>query len=106
MYTLYFDGASKGNPGVSGAGAVIYKDDEEVLSTSIFVGEKHTNNQAEYLGLIIGLLKALDLNVKTLMIKGDSKLVLNQVSGKWQVKSENLKNLAKQSRSLINLLIM
>ena len=49
-YTMYFDGCSKGNPGISGAGAVIFNNGEEVWGASIFVGERETNNVAEYNG--------------------------------------------------------
>jgi ribonuclease HI len=55
-YKLFFDGCSKGNPGLAGAGAVIYNNDQEIWSDSFFVGDKITNNYAEYSGLILGLL--------------------------------------------------
>ena len=43
-YTLYFDGCSKGNPGEAGAGAVIYQNEIEIWSSSVYVGNKETNN--------------------------------------------------------------
>jgi len=89
-YKLFFDGASKGNPGLAGAGAVIYDSEEEIWNGSKFVGEKATNNQAEYSGLIIGLTKAIELNIKSLLVKGDSLLVINQMTGKYKCNSENL----------------
>lgn len=52
LFRLQFDGCSKGNPGISGAGVVIYKQDKEILCHSLFVGENITNSQAEYSGLI------------------------------------------------------
>ena len=47
LYTLYFDGCSKGNPGKAGAGYAIYKEDQEIASNSIYVGDVETNNKAE-----------------------------------------------------------
>ena len=66
-YKLYFDGASKGNPGISGSGAVIYKNDIEIFNDSQYVGDNETNNVAEYTGLIIGLIGAIKLNIKQLV---------------------------------------
>ena len=98
-YKLFFDGASKGNPGLAGAGAVIYDEDKEIWNGSKFIGEKATNNEAEYSGLIIGLTKAIELNIKSLLVNGDSLLVINQMTGKYKCHSENLLtfyNTAKQ----------
>jgi ribonuclease HI len=53
-WELFFDGGSRGNPGISGSGAVLYKDGTEIWSAAKFLGRHNTNNQAEYTGLIIG----------------------------------------------------
>ena len=87
---VYFDGCSKGNPGPSGAGAVIYHNGTEVWSDSAYVGKKETNNYAEYQGLLMGLNAAKKLNVTHLNVFGDSKLVISHMLGVYQVKSENL----------------
>ena len=92
-FSLYFDGCSKGNPGPAGAGAVIYYDNHEIWCDSIFVGNKETNNIAEYSGLILGLNKAIQLDIKNLLVFGDSQLVINQMNGVYKVKSENMKPL-------------
>jgi len=89
-YRLQFDGCSKKNPGLSGAGAVIYKYSKEIWSGDLFVGTNATNNYAEYSGLIIGLEKAIELNIKTLHVEGDSLLVINQMTGKYKCNSPNL----------------
>ena len=60
-----------------------------------------TNNQAEYTGLLIGIKSAIDLGIKQLLIEGDSKIVILQSEGKWKVKSDNLKNLNKETRDLL-----
>ena len=99
-YKLFFDGASKGNPGLAGAGAVIYDEEEEIWHGSKFIGENATNNEAEYNGLIIGLNKAIDLNIKSLLVNGDSLLVINQMKGDYKVKSKNLVDLYNEAKEL------
>ena len=91
QYVLYFDGCSKGNPGIAGAGSVIYKNEEEIYSESTFVGDNETNNVAEYTGLIIGLGYAVNNKIQKLIVRGDSKLVIKQMNGEYQVKSLNIK---------------
>ena len=99
-YKLLFDGASKGNPGLAGAGAVIYHCEEEIWHGHKFIGEKATNNQAEYSGLIIGLNKAIELNIKSLLVNGDSLLIINQMTGKYKCNSENLLPLYNTAKEL------
>jgi ribonuclease HI len=99
-YTLYFDGCSKGNPGKSGAGAVIYKDNNEIWGNSIFVGNNNTNNESEYSGLIFGLEKAKELNIANLDVKGDSMIVIKQMLGVYKVKSEKLQSFNKKAKSI------
>lgn len=100
MYELYFDGCSKGNPGRSGAGAVLYKNNNELATNSLFIGDKETNNSAEYNGLIIGLELAIKYNIKNLVVKGDSLLVIQQMTGKYQVKSSTLLQLYTKVKML------
>lgn len=99
-YKLYFDGCSKGNPGKAGAGAVIYKNNMEVFSISIFVGEKETNNVAEYNGLLIGLKEAIKLNIKELEVNGDSQLVIKQMKGEYEVRAPALVKLYTEAKIL------
>jgi ribonuclease HI len=87
IYEMNFDGCSKGNPGLSGAGAVIYKNGEEIWSNSYFVSDSATNNVAEYFGLIRGLKRAIKMNISSLIVKGDSQLIIKQMKGEYQVKS-------------------
>ena len=99
IYELYFDGCSKGNPGASGAGAVIYKNCDEIWSNSYFVDDNSSNNVAEYFGLIRGLKRAIKMNIRSLIVKGDSLLIIKQMKGEYQVKSESmieLYNIAKE----------
>lgn len=90
LHIMHFDGCSKGNPGLAGAGAVIYTNNEEVWAGSSFVGTNSTNNEAEYAGLILGLKKASELNIKNLFVNGDSQLIIYQMIGKYKCNSPNL----------------
>ena len=89
-YVLYFDGCSKGNPGPSGIGAVIYKNKIEIWNSCKYIGDKRTNNEAEYSALIMGLEEAIKMDIKELSVCGDSLLVINQVNGIYKVKNQNL----------------
>jgi ribonuclease HI len=100
FYLLRFDGCSKGNPGMAAAGAVLYKNEIEIWSGSKFLGYNETNNYAEYMGLIIGLNKAIELNITELAVEGDSMLVIKQMNGKNQVRSSNISELHKLAMEL------
>jgi ribonuclease HI len=99
-YKLNFDGCSKGNPGLSGAGAVIYHHNKEIWYSDFFVGEKFTNNHAEYAGLILGLQQAKEMGIKLLKVEGDSELVINQMKGVYKCKSINLIDLYDKAKEL------
>ena len=99
MYTLKFDGCSKGNPGPSGAGADLYNNDIEIWSKCVYLG-KNTNNFAEYSGLILGLTDAVNKNIKDLIVNGDSLLVIQQMNGIYKVKSTNLISLYNDAKEL------
>jgi ribonuclease HI len=98
-YVLFFDGCSKNNPGVSGAGAVLYKNGKEMTNISHFLGLQ-TNNYAEYMALKKGLELAVRFSIKNLIVKGDSNLVINQMTGEWKVKHENLIAIHKEIKQL------
>jgi ribonuclease HI len=97
---MYFDGCSKKNPGPSGAGAVIFNNKEEIWGSSVFVGEKETNNVAEYSGLILGLKQARDMNIRNLIVYGDSLLVIKQMNKQYKISAENLVPLFKEAQEL------
>ena len=99
-HTLYFDGCSKGNPGEAGAGAVIYYNDDEIWASSVYVGDKETNNVAEYTGMIIGLTEALARNIYHLSVKGDSMLVIKQMKGEYKVRCPHLKELYSRANQM------
>jgi len=99
-FIMNFDGCSKGNPGLGGAGAVIYNENDEIWSGTFFVGENATNNHAEYAGLILGLEKAKELDIKNILVKGDSQLVINHMKRVYKCKSPNLIELYEKAREL------
>ncbi|CAM9349758.1 unnamed protein product [Chrysoparadoxa australica] len=104
QYVLRFDGGSRGNPGVSGAGAVIYrrKGDEltELWHGSIWMGDGHTCNEAEYTGVIKGMEGAKQLGIKDLHVEGDSQLIVRQLNGAYKVNSARLKPLFNRAKEL------
>jgi len=104
-YVMYFDGCSKGNPGPAGIGAVIYHHADEIWGASQYIGDKKTNNQAEYSALIFGLQRAINDNIKELLVYGDSQLVINQMNNVYKVKHPlllELYNLAKELTKQFN----
>ena len=91
FHHMNFDGCSKGNPGLAGAGAVIYNENfQEIWGGSVFVGKNINSNHSEYAALIFGLENALQMNIKELIIRGDSQLIINQMKGKYKCKNVDL----------------
>jgi ribonuclease H / adenosylcobalamin/alpha-ribazole phosphatase len=95
------DGGSRGNPGPAGFGAVVRDSDGEVLLERYASLGVTTNNVAEYTGLIEGLKAALELNATQVDVRMDSKLVIEQMSGRWQIKNPGLRPLAAQAAALV-----
>ncbi|XP_042941547.1 uncharacterized protein LOC122276123 isoform X2 [Carya illinoinensis] len=99
---LEFDGASKGNPGLAGAGAVLRADDGSLvcrLQEGLGIA---TNNVAEYRALILGLRYALKRGFTSIRVKGDSKLICMQVQGLWKVKNQNMSDLYEEAKILMS----
>jgi probable phosphoglycerate mutase len=96
-FVITADGGSRGNPGPAAFGAVVYENDKIVKEIGAAIGVA-SNNVAEYQGLIAGLKAANEIDPKaTILVKMDSKLVVEQMSGRWKVKHPNMKELAKQA---------
>lgn len=95
------DGGSRGNPGPAGYGAVVFDAGRGTVlaerSESIGVA---TNNVAEYRGLIAGLTAARDLGADAVDVRMDSKLVVEQMSGRWKIKHPDMIPLAARAREL------
>ncbi|WP_091615564.1 bifunctional RNase H/acid phosphatase [Micromonospora mirobrigensis] len=97
------DGGSRGNPGPAGYGAVVRDPDsgEVLLERSEAIGTT-TNNVAEYRGLIAGLEAAAELGAARVEARMDSKLVVEQMSGRWQIKHPGLRPLAARAAALVD----
>jgi ribonuclease H / adenosylcobalamin/alpha-ribazole phosphatase len=95
------DGGSRGNPGPAGYGAVVRDSDGEILLERYGSLGVTTNNVAEYSGLIEGLKAALELNATHVDVRMDSKLVIEQMSGRWQIKNPGLRPLAAEAAALV-----
>ncbi len=86
----YTDGASRGNPGPSSFGVVVFDaDGRQVHSVSQALG-RATNNQAEYRGAIAALEAALGLGAREVELRMDSELVVRQLSGRYKVRNPAL----------------
>jgi len=98
---VYTDGGSRGNPGPSASGFVVYGKDGELL----FEGGKYlgvtTNNQAEYQAVKLGLEKALELNAQVVSFRLDSQLVANQLTGLYKIKNRDLWPIHESIKGLI-----
>lgn len=95
------DGGSRGNPGPAGFGSVVFSADHEtVLAESKQAIGRATNNVAEYRGLIAGLEEAARLGATDVAVSMDSKLVVEQMSGRWRVKHPDLIPLHQQAKAL------
>lgn len=99
---VYSDGAARGNPGLSGAGAVLVEPNGQVVDRlGKFLGVQ-TNNFAEYMGLILGLRRARQLGVREVEVYADSELMIRQLGGRYQVKSPTLRPLYEEALKLLN----
>jgi len=94
------DGGSRGNPGPAGYGAVVKDPAGAILAERSAGLGVATNNVAEYQGLIAGLEAATELGASTVDARLDSKLVVEQMSGRWKIKHATLQPLAARAREL------
>ena len=101
---VHFDGGSRGNPGPAGIGAVVTDPSSHpparLASVSEYIGDT-TNNVAEYRALIAGLEAARAFPARAVEVRGDSKLVIEQVRGTWKVKQAHLRPLVDEVRRLL-----
>ncbi len=95
------DGGSRGNPGPAGFGSVVWTANHQtVLAESKQAIGTATNNVAEYRGLIAGLEEAVKVGATEVDVRMDSKLVVEQMSGRWQVKHPDLRVLMEQAKGV------
>jgi ribonuclease HI len=96
---LFFDGACRGNPGPMAIGVVLMENGKKLgeISKRLGIG---TNNIAEWRALIEGLKLAIAHGCQELEVRGDSQLVIKQISGQYRVKSDNLIPLFNEAKIL------
>jgi broad specificity phosphatase PhoE/ribonuclease HI len=99
--TVEADGGSRGNPGPAGFGAVVFSADRAtVLAESKQAIGRATNNVAEYRGLIAGLEEAAGVGATEVAVAMDSKLVVEQMNGRWKVKHPDLIELHREAQEV------
>ena len=101
---VHFDGGSRGNPGPAAIGAVVsdpaVDPPARLASVSEYIGDT-TNNVAEYRALIAGLEAARAFPADAVEVRGDSKLVIEQIRGAWKVKQAHLRPLVDEVQRLL-----
>ena len=95
---VYCDGAARGNPGPAGIGAVIYGPGRDVLDRIAEGIGVATNNVAEYRAAIAGLERAAELGASRVMLRSDSRLLIEQLAGRFRVKNPTLQRLHREAR--------
>jgi ribonuclease HI len=105
VLNIYTDGGSRGNPGPSGFGVVVYDESKKIISQiSKFIGVK-TNNEAEYSALLDALIWVKDnlvnYDISSLNFYSDSQLMVRQIEGRYKVKAPTIIPLYRQVMSLL-----
>ncbi|PJN01183.1 bifunctional RNase H/acid phosphatase [Streptomyces sp. CB01201] len=103
QFVVEADGGSRGNPGPAGYGAVVLDPatGETLAEAAEFIGVA-TNNVAEYKGLIAGLRAARELDPSaSVRVRMDSKLVVEQMSGRWKIKHPDMRPLAAEAARIL-----
>ena len=97
------DGGSRGNPGESGSGAIVADQSTgELLAEISLYGGIASNNVAEYKGMSAGVRRAIELDPDAeLLVRLDSKLVVEQMSGRWKIKHPAMAELAAEARQIL-----
>ena len=103
MLRIFSDGGSRGNPGPSAYAIVVTENGKIIHEQSEFLGV-HTNNYAEYRGLIAGLAFAANHGAKEVEFVMDSQLVIRQMNGEYKVKSPDMLELYKDAKALASLI--
>ncbi len=94
------DGAARGNPGPAGAGSSLVTPDGTVVAEIAEGLGETTNNVAEYTAVILGLERAKELGAREVLLRSDSQLLINQLTGVYRVKTPHLQPLHRRVRTL------
>lgn len=105
IYTVFSDGASRGNPGIAGAGFVIYDDKNNIVEQKAIPLGVVTNNIAEYTAVLEAAKAVALLKPEKVYFKLDSELVVKQVRGEYKVKDEKLKPLFNELKKILSSLL-
>lgn len=98
---LFTDGGSRGNPGPAGCGIYICDADGNPLKRGFrYLGET-TNNVAEYTAMQIGIEKCVEMGATEIILNADSKLAIEQLSGNYKIKNENLKKIYNEIQKIL-----
>ena len=99
---IYTDGGARGNPGPAGAGVFIV-DGEKTFEYKKYLGEKQTNNWAEYEAVVLALeeAKRLGFSGRDIEVRLDSKLAVEQILGNWKIKEPTLRPQVAKVRTLL-----
>jgi ribonuclease HI len=95
------DGAARGNPGPAGIGVVIARPDGTVIDTIAQGLGETTNNVAEYIAVREGLRRAAQLGAQEVLLRTDSRLLVEQLTGRYRVKASHLKPLHAEILALV-----
>ena len=102
---VYADGGARGNPGPAAIGAVVFDTSTTPPARLATVSQRigsATNNVAEYKAVIAGLEAAREFSPRAVHVRADSKLVIEQLAGRWKVKQPHLKPLHAHARALLD----
>jgi ribonuclease HI len=106
-FYLYTDGASRSNPGEAGIGFVLYNNEKKIINEGGFFIGYGTNNYAEYIAVIVGLILSKEyIQNNNIILHADSLLVVNQLNKEWKIKDQKLLiyfNIIETLRKSINL---
>jgi ribonuclease H / adenosylcobalamin/alpha-ribazole phosphatase len=98
---VYSDGAARGNPGPAGIGAVVLDDDGSVIAEVAQGIGIATNNVAEYRAALAGLQAAREAGARSVLLRADSRLLVEQLAGRFRVKNPTLIRLHQQVRDVL-----
>ena len=103
LLVIEADGGSRGNPGESGSGAIVLDPvTGEVLAEISLYGGIASNNVAEYKGMIAGVSRAIEIDRDAeLLVRLDSKLIVEQMMGRWKIKHPSMAELAAVAREVL-----
>jgi ribonuclease HI len=100
-HTAHVDGGARGNPGPAGYGvAITDASGQPVAELSEYLGH-HTNNYAEYQGLLAALRYAAENHIKALKVISDSELMVRQMKGIYKVRHPELRKLYDEAQQLV-----